>query len=275
MLVDTGADINLIKLNVLKDEVLVSDSKIHKMSGITNQLVSTLGCTTLLVSNGEQEIETEFHVVPSDLPIVGDGILGDPFLRGNKIFIDVFGCLLTSAVADTSTIPARSEVIIPVKIINKYPSDQQNVLIYAQNINENLLCGNVLNTSKNQQILINVINPTEQSQTINIPKLSDLSHEVFDTVSMDNVQTSQIVENPNNRIQLIKNSIRCEHMNQEEKESILQLCSEFSDVFFLEGDTVRCAKAVQHEIKTPGVSQRYINGRTVCHTLKRRKLTSK
>jgi len=68
------------------------------MSGITNQLVSTHGYTTLVVSNGEQEIESEFHVVPSDLTIVGDGILGDPFLRDNKIFIDVFGCQLTSAV---------------------------------------------------------------------------------------------------------------------------------------------------------------------------------
>jgi len=60
-----------------------------------------------------------------------------------------------------------------------------------------------------------VINPTEQSQTINIPKLFDLLHEVFDTVSMDNIKTSQVVKNPNSRIQLIKNSISCEHMNQE------------------------------------------------------------
>jgi len=44
-------------------------------------------------------------------------------------------------------------------------------------------------------------------------------------------------------------------MNKEEKKAIEQICSEFSDIFFLEGDKIKSTEAVMHEIKTPGASQ--------------------
>lgn len=44
-------------------------------------------------------------------------------------------------------------------------------------------------------------------------------------------------------------------MNLEEKEAIEELCGEFSDIFYLEGDTITYTDAAQHEIKTPEVSQ--------------------
>jgi len=101
------------------------------MSGITKQLLNTLRCTTLMAKNDEQEIEVEFHIVPSDLLIVGDRILTDPFYRDHKIPIHVFGYQLSSAINGRSTISVRSEVIIPVRLVNKYPLDKQNALIYA------------------------------------------------------------------------------------------------------------------------------------------------
>ncbi|KAL4113894.1 hypothetical protein QTP88_017450 [Uroleucon formosanum] len=44
-------------------------------------------------------------------------------------------------------------------------------------------------------------------------------------------------------------------MNTEEKEVILDLCSKFSNIFYLEGDQMTYTNAVHHEIKTPGVTQ--------------------
>ena len=49
-LIDTGADLNIIKINALQDDVMVSDDKIYQMQGINDQLVNTLGSTTLNVS---------------------------------------------------------------------------------------------------------------------------------------------------------------------------------------------------------------------------------
>jgi len=50
LLINTEVDLNLIKLNSLQDDVLISDFKIYKMQGISIQLVSTLENTKLMVT---------------------------------------------------------------------------------------------------------------------------------------------------------------------------------------------------------------------------------
>lgn len=40
-------------------------------------------------------------------------------------------------------------------------------------------------------------------------------------------------------------------MNKEEKESFERLYSEFSDIFFLEGDKLSCTETIEHKIKRP------------------------
>ncbi|CAI6373340.1 unnamed protein product [Macrosiphum euphorbiae] len=222
------------------------------MQGINDKLVSTLGSTVLTVSIDNETYETEFQVVDSTFLIVGDGILGNPFLKANRIIIDVGKEELSTRNENSNVIPARSELIIPVHV-NTNESSSHNVLIHAQELNKNILCGNVLNIIKNQQVLISVMNPTEEPQEILTPKLTDLSHEILDTVSMNNMRTVEKCSNPENRIQILKDSLRCDHMNNEEKTTIQELCSEYADIFFLEGDTINCTEAVQHEIKIPSV----------------------
>lgn len=252
---DTGAKLNLIRLDALNDEVIVPDNKIYQLQGINDRLVSTMSSIILTVSDKNQTFETEFHVVPSSFPIDGDGILGKPFLKENKIIIDVNRQLITYPDDLTRTIPARSEVIISVQISNVTITDSQNILVHAQKINEHVTCGNVLNKVKSNQLLISVLNPTETSQVINVPNLNELSHEIFEVVPIKRTQSNEIPRNASNRIQLLKENLRCDHMNNEEKESIEKLCSEFSEIFFLEGDKLSCTKTIQHEIKTPKTNQ--------------------
>jgi len=145
---DTGADLNLIKLNALQDNVLVSDSNIYNMQGINDKLVNTLGSAMLMVSIGNEAYETEFQVMDSTFPITGDGILGNPFLRANQIIIDVGKRELTSKTKNISTILTRSEVIVPIQVDTQDPSEQHNVLIHTHELGKNILCGNVLNTVK-------------------------------------------------------------------------------------------------------------------------------
>jgi hypothetical protein len=255
LLLDTGAELNLIKLNTLQDDVQVSNKKIYNMQGINDKLVSTLGSTILTVSiDNNETYETEFQVVDSTFPIVGDGILGNPFLKANKIIIDMEKEELSTRNENSTVIPPRSELIIPVHV-DTNESSAHNILIHAQELEKNILCGNVLNIIKNQQVLISVMNPTEEPQEILTPKLTDLSHEVFDTISMNNMRTVEGYNNTGNRIQILKDSLRCDHMNNEERTKIQELCSEYADIFFLEGDTINCTKAVQHEIKIPSGTQ--------------------
>ena len=237
----------------MHDDVQVSDTKVYMLQGINDLTVKTMGFTKLSISNGNQFCESEFHVVPANFPITGDGILGKPFLMENQIIIDVGKGEIMSTLDKVTTIPNRSEVIIPVKVSNI--QEHQNILIHAQNINNEIICGNILNVVKNQHILISVINPTETQQVIPIPELTELSYEIINEESIKNIRINKTTTIQNNRIKLLKNVLECEHMNHEEKESIQQLCSEFSDIFFLEGDKISCTDAIYHEIKTPGLTQ--------------------
>jgi len=179
-------------------------------------------------------------VVPSSFPIDGDGILGKPFLKENKISIDVEREVITYPEDTLTTIPSRSEVIIPIRVSAELEAKSCKILTHTQNINEHIVCGNVLNTIKQEQLLITVINPTKTTQIINVPKLNELSHDILETVPIRYIQSHGTPNNANNRIQLLKENLRCDHINQEENESIVRLCTEFSEIFFLEGDKLSC-----------------------------------
>jgi len=256
LLVDTGADLNLIKLGALHDDVQVSDTKIFMLQGINDRTVKTMRFTKLTIISGNQTSESEFHVVPTNFPILGDGILGKPFLTDNQIIIEVGKGEISSTLDKVTTVSARSETIIPVNVSDVQIQEHQSILVYAQNINNEIICGNVLNQVKNHQILLSIINPTDTQIDVPIPKLTELSHKIINDDSIKHiVHINQVTKNEHNRIQLLKNLLKTNHMKIEEKESIEELCSEFSDIFILEGDKITCTDAVYHEIKTPGVTQ--------------------
>jgi len=83
LLVDTGADLNIIKINSLTNDILVDMNKKHQFQSITEEITTTIGSTWLDIFIGENSFKAEFYVVYSNFPIPGDGILGDPFLTGN------------------------------------------------------------------------------------------------------------------------------------------------------------------------------------------------
>lgn len=78
---------------------------------------------------------------------------------------------------------------------------------------------------------------------------------MFDIILVNHTRKVETCINIGNCIQILKNSLKRYHINQEEKIAIEVLCSEYSDIFFLEGEKIRCTDAVQYEIKTTGVSQ--------------------
>lgn len=242
-------------MDSLQDDVLVSEKKIYRMQGINDQLVSTRGSAILTVIINDKTFETEFQVVDASFPITGDGILGTPFLKENNIIIDVNKGEITSTTNQESSIPARSEVIIPIQVDSQDSLEQQIILIHAQELSKNILCSNTINNVKKGQILISVINPTEEIQTMRTPKLSEVSHEIFDTISIYTIKSSEVSKNPHNRINLLREALRNDHMNMEEKNAIEELCSEFSDIFYLDGDKISCTSATLHEIKTPESAQ--------------------
>ena len=83
MLVDTGADINVIKLDALDEDLLVDENEAIEITGITQSKISTIG--TVIIELMKSKIT--FHVVHSNFPISTDGILGREYLRQEKVEI--------------------------------------------------------------------------------------------------------------------------------------------------------------------------------------------
>ena len=76
-LVDTGSDVNIIKDNVLTENVLIDRTQTVNLRGINDKVIQTLGKLTIpLIFQGHQ-INTEFNLVDKHFPIRKNGILGN------------------------------------------------------------------------------------------------------------------------------------------------------------------------------------------------------
>jgi len=61
--VDTGSDVNIIKINTLQDDFLIDTNRKHQLQGITNKSITTIGLITLDILIGNNNFRTESFVV--------------------------------------------------------------------------------------------------------------------------------------------------------------------------------------------------------------------
>ncbi|KAI4475353.1 hypothetical protein M0802_015192 [Mischocyttarus mexicanus] len=83
-MIDTGADVNLIKLVAIRKPTDIDSTEIIQLKGISTEIQNTLGIFDINIF-GES---TVFHVVEDYFPINADGILGNEFLRTIPTAID-------------------------------------------------------------------------------------------------------------------------------------------------------------------------------------------
>jgi len=81
LLLDTGADLNPIKLDTLSDNVKVNTDQTYSLQGIHKTPGTTIGSVLLDIHVGDSTQSTEFQVIPMGFPIPQDGIMGRPLLE--------------------------------------------------------------------------------------------------------------------------------------------------------------------------------------------------
>ncbi|KAI4475713.1 hypothetical protein M0804_014135 [Polistes exclamans] len=84
LMIDTGADINLIKIKKLAKGTSINTKRIVQLTGISLDTQKTLGTIKLIIF-GEK---TTFPAVDNHFPISADGIIGNEFLRSTPTNID-------------------------------------------------------------------------------------------------------------------------------------------------------------------------------------------
>ena len=125
-MIDTGAARNLIKQKVLNPEVLINGQNLLKLTGINDLRLYTLG----QVKINSFGYPTIFNIIPNEVPVEEDGVLGSEFFQDNSANINYTSkCLeienhrYTFKSTNTFTFPARIITIFYVNIKNTEKSE--------------------------------------------------------------------------------------------------------------------------------------------------------
>ena len=106
-----------------------------------------------------------------------------------------------------------------------------------------------LTTANDKNCISSVINTNEKEEIITV---EEISLEPFEenTEKKKEINVVNFAEQTDNdRIEKLSQNLRLDHLNSEEKQSVIKICSEFHDVFHLEGDLLTAANAGKHSIK--------------------------
>jgi len=64
---------------------------------------------------------------------------------------------------------------------------------------------------------------------------------------------SALVNESGNRVSKLHNELRTEYLNSEERVSLIKICEEYNDVFYLPRDKLTLTVAAEHAIPTPAI----------------------
>lgn len=238
-LLDTQADISIIKQNAVDSSTFINDDDTVRIRGVTNGLVETFGTIDSDILTNITSVPHEFHVVADNFGVPSDGIIGKDFIKRHKCNIDYENMELTfkydnnafsfeifdSIDSDTIVVPPRSETFRNFKITNYsepqfIPNAEISGGVFVANTiaYDRIVTIRILNTTDETRIISNSINISEN--------LSDYAIFDFDAVTGTEKRLK-------NLIGIIRN-------NSPEfiQETLLKLCSRYSNIFALESDTL-------------------------------------
>jgi hypothetical protein len=124
--------------------------------------------------------------------------------------------------------------------------ENKNIMINKQELIDEVYIGNVVSIVRNGKVAMSIMNISEVTKHIS---KKDVSRITYDEDVEYKIHTVKSESNNDERINEILDAIRCDHMNEEEKQSILGICKQYSEIFLLEGDKLTCTNAITHEIK--------------------------
>jgi hypothetical protein len=264
LLLDTGSDISLLKINSADDDAQVSIEKKIKIKGIGTEIVTSLGvCFGNFQLSNKVSIGHAIHIVDSNFPIPGDGILGKDFLEKHKGVINFAIPALQITIQDETfsfpmnqmfqetpvvnqsllaetvpqiTIPPRTEFTTKLGVNFSGPK-----LCLQKRVVDGLYIPNAIVKGESGYCRVRVINSLEIPSEI---KITD-----FEFEDLDNYHAINFIESSHSkRLQSLESQILQNHLNKEEYDSILKICREFNDIFYLEDDQLTHTNATKHSI---------------------------
>lgn len=147
----------------------------------------------------------------------------------------------TEPVLNCITISPRTEQVIRVKT----DITKGEIIIPHQKIH-NCEIPECLTIAKEGYALTTILNNSCSPVTLDFSE--PLSVEKFNHREIQNIDLNNFDDSPKQRLDF--NQLRLNHLNEEEKEEILKLCKEFSDVFYQENTPLTFTTKIKHQIRT-------------------------
>lgn len=262
LLIDTGAGISVIRDDKI-GSIALDKSNIVSIVGISSTQTSTITSGTANISLDDLP-EFKFHV--ANLNIKADGILGNDFMTkfNCNIFIQSKTMRIGSksyklhymgeypennTITDKRIISSRTETVITC---NTNSINSGTAIVEKQTISNGVIIPHAIVNVRNNTFSITCINTNNSDKVIKTPNIEVQPINIDELTKNNN---SQPLHNFNSisqtdRQKKVLSLIRRDHLNKEESTSLDKIISEYSDIFFLEGDSLSFSNHTKHQIPT-------------------------
>jgi len=99
--------------------------------------------------------------------------------------------------------------------------------------------------------ITSIVNTREEDITLDLPQV--LLEALGDSEeAMTLIHTAVPIEVAD-RLSKLREQLRTDHLNEEERVSLVKICEEYHDIFHFSGDMLTCTTAAEHAIPTPTI----------------------
>lgn len=239
-IVDTGADISIIKEHILEPSTNIYTKHKCIINGVTRGKIETIGIAYTNILLNHMKIPANFQVVEKDFPIITDGIVGRDFLAHYGTNICLRSWLLTfdyqgqnveipieDNFEDKIIIPPRCQIVKQVKLDGL----SEDSVIIGDQIGPGIFYSNTIVSPSAK--FVQIINTNEQPVTI----FNNLKPKVLPLRKFDFKAQGKQSKHNKQRLEKLEKEIKLNYYPEAE-DKLRELCFKYNDIFSLEGDTL-------------------------------------
>jgi hypothetical protein len=251
-LVDTGATISVL-LSPIDRRLFINTNEVCKVNGISGSLL-TLGKVSLdLFSKKKFVGKQNFHILPEKCSkLKCDGILGADFLFEYNAQINYENLTLSvttfyqqnlllpiiTKIENIYNIPARSEIIIEHEV----NTHAKEVIVLPMEICSGVFTAGILTKQIGNKIILRILNTRDKPVVIKNFKPKFENIENYEILNFDKTEKSQCRQN------VLLNELDLKTLNEEEKQSITEICGKYQDIFHLPQDKLTYTNVYEQKI---------------------------
>jgi len=145
---------------------------------------------------------------------------------------------------------ARCETVV------KVPTNSEELktgLVSKTELLPGVIIAETLTVVRDGGCLTSILNMNDEEVSLPLPivELEECEGE-FNTIQVDTFIAQGAVSR-DDRLRELRKRIRTDHLNNQEKRAIMNICEYYNDIFRLPGDKLTTTTAIEHAIPTPGI----------------------